>query len=367
MFWMPRSAGWACCASIASPICSTWPKCSANSRGPKGNRLTIVTNAGGPAVLATDALIGSGGELAEISAETIEALNQLLPAAWSHGNPIDILGDAGPERYAKSLEIAAKDPNSDGLLVVLTPQAMTDPTKTAEALKTVCEAGRTSRCWPVGWAGPRSRAGVDISEPRRHPRIPLSRHRRASVPIHVVATRTTCAGCTRRRRPRSPAICTDAAWPKTSSTGVQNAGRTLLTEFESKNLLAAYGIPTVDTRVATTADEAVAKAESIGFPVVLKLFSETITHKTDVGGVKLNLNSAEAVRDAFNTIQASVREKAGAEHFQGVTVQPMVKLSGGYEIIIGSRSIRSSARCCYSGWAANWSRCSRIAPWRCRR
>ncbi|HWP47138.1 MAG TPA: CoA-binding protein, partial [Candidatus Limnocylindrales bacterium] len=102
---------------------------------PRGPRLTIVTNAGGPGVLATDALIAEGGELAELSPETLESLNQLLPVYWSHSNPIDILGDADPQRYAKVLEIAAKDPNSDGLLVILTPQAMTDPTQTAEQLK----------------------------------------------------------------------------------------------------------------------------------------------------------------------------------------------------------------------------------------
>ena len=102
---------------------------------PKGRRLTILTNAGGPGVLATDALITNGGELTKLSTETMDAFNQLLPAAWSHNNPVDILGDASPERYSKALEIAAKDPNSDGILVVLTPQAMTDPTKTAEMLQ----------------------------------------------------------------------------------------------------------------------------------------------------------------------------------------------------------------------------------------
>src|SRR5262245_43772454 len=102
---------------------------------PQGNRLTIITNAGGPGVLATDALITSGGQLAELSSQTIEALNRILPAAWSHNNPVDILGDAGPDRYAQALEIAAKDPNTDGLLVMLTPQAMTDATRTAEHLK----------------------------------------------------------------------------------------------------------------------------------------------------------------------------------------------------------------------------------------
>jgi acetyltransferase len=103
---------------------------------PKGPRMTIVTNAGGPGVLATDALITEGGELTDIGPEAMKAYNELLPSAWSHNNPIDILGDAEPERYAKALEIAARDPNSDGMLVILTPQAMTDPTQTAEALKT---------------------------------------------------------------------------------------------------------------------------------------------------------------------------------------------------------------------------------------
>src|SRR5262249_37336095 len=102
---------------------------------PKGPRLLIVTNAGGPGVLATDALIATDGELGELSAESMKAFNDLLPAAWSRNNPVDILGDADPRRYAKSVEIAARDPNSDGLLVILTPQAMTDPTKTAEELK----------------------------------------------------------------------------------------------------------------------------------------------------------------------------------------------------------------------------------------
>ena len=125
---------------------------------PQGQRLTILTNAGGPGVLATDALMLRGGQLAELSPETIAALNKVLPAHWSHSNPIDVLGDASPERYAKALEIAAKDPNSDGLLVVLTPQAMTDPTQMAEELKPYARI----RDKPVlaSWmGGPRSHAG----------------------------------------------------------------------------------------------------------------------------------------------------------------------------------------------------------------
>ena len=128
---------------------------------PKGPRLTIVTNAGGPAVLATDALIEEGGEIADITPETIQALNGVLPAQWSHGNPVDILGDGGPDRYAKALEIAAKDPNSDGLLVVLTPQAMTDPTQTAEQLKPYAHS--TNKPLLAAWmGGPEVSAGSDI-------------------------------------------------------------------------------------------------------------------------------------------------------------------------------------------------------------
>jgi acetyltransferase len=115
----------------------------------------------------------------------------------------------------------------------------------------------------------------------------------------------------------------------------RSSGRTILTEYESKQLLAAYGIPTVDTRIAITEAEALQAAEQIGYPVVLKLYSFTITHKTDVGGVQLNLCDAAAVKSAFHTIQESVTERLGAEHFQGVTVQPMVKLDG-YELIVGS-------------------------------
>ena len=144
----PRAAS---CASTASPTSSTWPRCSPSSRARSGPRLTIVTNAGGPGVLATDALITGGGELAELSPRDDGGAQRRPAAAWSHNNPVDILGDAGPERYAKALEIAAKDPNSDGLLVILTPQAMTDPTQTAEQLKPLRQARRQ--------AGPRELDG----------------------------------------------------------------------------------------------------------------------------------------------------------------------------------------------------------------
>jgi acetyltransferase len=301
---------------------------------PKGNRLTIVTNAGGPAVLATDALIGSGGELSELAPETLEALNAFLPSAWSHSNPIDILGDGGPERYAQALEVAAKDPNSDGLLVVLTPQAMTDPTKTAEALKPYAKLGAK----PVlaSWmGGPEVQAGVDILNRADIPVFPYP-DTAARAFQYMWSYTYNLRGLYETPTATESGNIHGCRMADDLIRAVQNSGRTLLTEFESKNLLSAYGIPIVETRVARTADDAVEEAESMGFPVVLKLFSETITHKTDVGGVKLNLESAETVRNAFRAIETSVREKAGAEHFQGVTVQRMIKISSGYEIIIGS-------------------------------
>src|ERR671910_119462 len=209
---------------------------------PKGPRLTILTNAGGPAVLATDALIGNGGELTEISGETMGALNDFLPAPWSHNNPVDVLGDADPERYARTLETAAGDPESDGLLVILTPQDMTDPTATAERLAPYAQSTRK----PVlaSWMG-------------------------------------------------GPALA---------------AGDSILN---------GAGIPT------------------FGYPVVLKLDSETITHKTDVGGVRLNLQSADEVRRAYEDMESSITDNFSPGDFNGAAVQEMVSLDG-YELIVGS-------------------------------
>jgi acetyltransferase len=301
---------------------------------PLGPRLTIVTNAGGPAVLATDALIGSGGELSELAGETVESLNSFLPVHWSRGNPIDILGDAGADRYAKALEIAAKDPNSDGMLVVLTPQAMTDPTSTAEALKPYAKLGNK----PVlaSWmGGPEVQAGVDILNRAEIPVFPYPDT--AARAFHYMWSYTyNLRGLYETPASTESGNIHAGKVVDRLLTDVRNSGRTLLTEFESKNVLATYGIPVVETRIAETVDEAVQAAESIGFPVVLKLYSQTITHKTDVGGVQLNLSSRDAVVRAFKTIEATVTERAGAGHFQGVTVQAMANLSGAYEVIIGS-------------------------------
>ena len=151
---------------------------------PRGPRLMIVTNAGGPGVLATDALISDGGQLAELSAQTMEALNKVLPSHWSHNNPIDVIGDAGPDRYAAAVDIAAKDPNSDGLLVIMTPQGMTNATDIAE--KSSPTPSSTGKPILASWmGGAEGRGGREHSQPRRHSDVPLSGHSRARVQLHV--------------------------------------------------------------------------------------------------------------------------------------------------------------------------------------
>ncbi|MCL5099370.1 MAG: bifunctional acetate--CoA ligase family protein/GNAT family N-acetyltransferase [Candidatus Omnitrophica bacterium] len=302
---------------------------------PRGNRLAMITNAGGPGVLATDALIANGGELAELSKESFDALNKILPAHWSRNNPVDVLGDASPELYAKAVEIMAKDPNNDGILAILTPQAMTDATRTAEHLRPYAKAG--NKPFLASWMGGMSVAAGEAI--LNESGIPTYSYPDTAARVFDSMWRYSE---NLRALYETPMVRDDLA--DSSGTRAQaeklikkvlGSGRTILTEFESKELLASYGIPTVLTRIATAAAEAVKVAQEIGFPVVLKLYSETITHKTDVGGVQLNLTSAEAVEKAFKAIQQSVTEKAGVDHFMGVTVQPMIKLDG-YELIIGS-------------------------------
>jgi len=301
---------------------------------PKGPKLTILTNAGGPAVLATDALISSGGELAELSPKTHEELNQFLPPHWSRNNPIDILGDADAERYAKSLAIAAKDPNSDGLLVILTPQAMTDATGTAELLKKYAKVDKPVLASWMG--GPDIEAGERILNTANIPTFPYPDTAARAFQYMWSYTYNLRGLYETPIFPAGPEEKdSDRVKVREIIDNARSSGRALLSEHESKEVLSAYGIPTVASRIAKSAEEAVEAADEIGYPVVLKLHSETVTHKTDVGGVHLNLKTADAVKAAFDAIQVSVSEKASKDDFLGVTVQPMMKMFG-YELIIGS-------------------------------
>jgi len=300
---------------------------------PKGPRLAVVTNAGGPGVLAADSIIAAGGELAEISAATMDHLNQLLPPHWSRNNPVDILGDALPDKYAKVIETVAADTNNDGLLAILCPQGMSHPTVTAERLVPFAKGlGKpVLACW---MGGADMTPGIEIMN---RAGIPTFAYPDTAARIFYYMWRYSYLLRGLYETPVLPhgAEGPDRARAESIVEAVRKSGRTLLTEPESKELLACYGIPTAPTLEAHSAEEAVAKAEELGYPVVVKLLSHTITHKTEVGGVKLNLSSATAVRNAWSDIESSVREKAGAEHFLGVTVQPFFR-SEGYELILGS-------------------------------
>ncbi len=299
---------------------------------PRGPALCIITNAGGPGVMATDALVEDGGALAVLGPETKAALDEVLPPFWSHANPVDVLGDATPERYRQAVEVCSRDPNVQGLLVLLTPQAMTDPTATARELTPFARLEHK----PIlaVWMGGESVAAGQQALNRAG--IPTFSSPEAAIRafLHMVQYRRN-----QELLYETPAALPEEADPDQERVrrliaAVRGEGRTLLTEVEAKEVLAAYGIPVTPTVACKTADEAVTAARRIGYPVVVKLLSRTITHKTDVGGVRLNLGDDDAVRAAFRTIQANVAAK-GPAAFDGVSVQPMVKAKG-YELIVGS-------------------------------
>ena len=306
---------------------------------PAGPNLTIVTNAGGPAVLAADALVGAGGRLAELSPNTIEQLDAFLPPHWSRQNPVDILGAADAGRYRRAVSLAAADPATDGLLVILTPQGTTDPATVATQI--AAETGHRDKPIIASWMG-----GAEV-EPAaailNGAQIPVYAWPDAAARVFDLMWQYGANIKALYETPEAfdsedPEAVTQAAGRAEAArfvSTIRASGRTLLTEAESKGLLAAYGIPTVRTEIATSVDQAVAAARGIGYPVVLKLHSATITHKSDVGGVRLNLLNDAAVQDAWKSIADSVARAAGPERFLGATVQPMVHTDG-YELILGS-------------------------------
>jgi acetyltransferase len=310
----------------------------AHQPSPRGPGLAIVTNAGGPGVMATDALMLGGGQLASLSQESLDELSKVLPPYWSHGNPIDVLGDAPPERYEQAVTICAKDPNVQGILILLAPQAVTNPTETARRLARFAKIeGKPILASWMGGADVRAGRAVlgdagiatfDSPEAAIKAFLNLVQYRRNQELLYELP-----AALPEDWQP-------DQKRAQTLIDDVRQANRTLLTEFEAKELLRCYGIPTATTINARTADEAVVAAIQLGYPVVLKLWSEAITHKTDAGGVVLNLADAVAVRGAFAQIQDNVRRYAEQHQlkmnaFVGVTVQPMIRTKG-YELIVGS-------------------------------
>src|ERR1700733_14924603 len=231
---------------------------------PKGSRLTILTNAGGPGVLATDALVANGGELSKLSETTLQNLDEFLPAHWSHGNPVDVLGDADSERYAKAIELSANDPNSDGLLVILAPQGMTDPSEIAERLKLY--ATSSGKPLLARWMG-----GTSVAEGEAI----LNNAGIPTFPFPDTAARAFTYMWRYSQNLRSlyetPSLAEGPELASASRTGVDQiiagaraSGRFLLNEVESKAILSHYGIPTVETRIARSEIEAVQQASQIG-------------------------------------------------------------------------------------------------------
>jgi acetyltransferase len=300
---------------------------------PHGRALAIVTNAGGPGVMATDALMLAGGQVAALAPKTVAALNAALPPFWSHSNPVDVLGDATPDRYRIAAEECVRDPAADGLLVLLTPQAMTDPTATARA---VSDAVRNATkpvlaCW---MGGATVRPGRDVLAAAGIPTF--------DAPEPAIAAFLHMADYSRNQELlyETPQAIPGDWRPETAEVRsifaqARAAGRLLLTEVEAKAALAAYGLPVTPAVQCDDADRAVAAANHLGYPVVLKLSSTTLTHKTDDGGVQLNLSDEAAVRAAFATIRDNVARLARPEAFEGVTVQPMIR-DRGLELIVGS-------------------------------
>lgn len=305
---------------------------------PRGPALAIVTNAGGLGVMATDALVTAGGVLAELGPGTRAALDAALPPFWSHANPVDVLGDATPERYRRAVEACVNDAGVHGVLLLLAPQAMTNPAETARLL--VPFAHVEGKPVLAAWTGGESvRTGRDVLQRADMPTFDTPE---AAVRAFLHMVRFRRAQELLYETPAAvPDFQPDAGAVQRIIATARREGRRLLTEAEAKGLLAAYGLPVPATVAALTADEAIVAAESLGYPVVLKLHSKAITHKTDAGGVRLNLPDATAVRRAFDLIRtaaAAYAESHGlpaGEAFAGVTVQPMVR-SDGYELILGS-------------------------------
>ncbi|NNF34055.1 MAG: bifunctional acetate--CoA ligase family protein/GNAT family N-acetyltransferase [Saprospiraceae bacterium] len=300
---------------------------------PKGKRLAIVTNAGGPGVLATDHLIMHGGELAQLSKETFDKLNKVLPPAWSHNNPVDVLGDAGATKYKEATEAVLLDSDVDGVLVVLTPQAMTKPAEIAAEIVTLGK--RFDKPILASWMGEKDvDEGCNVLEDGG---IPVYR-----IPENAVNTFMSMYKYTRNIEAlyETPSTIPQSFAPNSEEThellsSIINSGRFVLTEDEAKQVLTNYEIPITRNGVASDEEEVKKLSKEIGFPVVMKIASPDITHKTDAGGVMLNIKNEEKALEAFNEIMTKAKEARPDADIKGVLVEEMINKK--YELIIGSK------------------------------
>ena len=301
-----------------------------------GNRLAIITNGGGPGVMAIDHAVDLGVNVASLSEQTIEQLNKVLPATWSHNNPVDIIGDATPERYRDAVTICMEDPGVDGALVILTPQAMTRPLEVAQSLIEI--AGKFNKPLLTSWMG-----DIQISEGRAafaQARIPTF-----STPESAVEAFSyiTAFYCNQRLLAQTPGPLSHHDEPDLEGARmlietVLAERRKVLSEMESKALLAAFRIPVANTVIARSPGEALLLAQQLGYPVAMKINSPDITHKSDAGGVKLNLMNAPAVRAAYNEIITEVKKNRPNAHIDGIAIQPMVVKPNGRELMVGVTS-----------------------------
>ena len=298
-----------------------------------GNRLAIVTNGGGPGVMATDRATDLGVELARLSDETLKTLNQELPAHWSRGNPVDLLGDADDRRYELGVSACLNDPNVDGVLVMLTPQAMTDAEACAQA---VLRAQQKSHklvlaCW-MGDGHVQSANALFVQH-----RLPAFNNPESSVEAFAFL-----ANYTRNQQllvqvpgPLSKSSKPDVEGARLIIESVLAEHRTLLNPLEAKALLRAFSIPVTTGINCHSANEALVAAETVGFPVVMKINSPDLTHKTDAGGVRLNISNAQAVRSTYHALLEEVENKAPHAIINGVLVEPMQSPRHARELLIG--------------------------------
>ncbi len=302
-------------------------------RIPKGPNLAIVTNAGGPGVMATDTLIGNNGKLCKLSDDTIKRLNDFLPPFWSHGNPIDVLGDATPERFSKTTEIVLEDKGVDAVLVILTPQAMTDPTKTATEVAKISE--HTTKPIMAAWLGGKSmRDGINVfnnsgiavyETPEQAIRafMTLVRYSRNLEALFETPEDIPLSFSYDRKKLREKFV--NDIFTKEET----------LSEDNSKALLNGYGIETTQPVFAKSEDDASKAAKKIGYPVVMKIQSPNISHKSDVGGVALNLGTEDMVRATYRTMLSSISKKVPDAKLEGVTIQTMIESKDSVELIFG--------------------------------
>ena len=302
---------------------------------PVGSGVGIITNGGGPGVMATDALSSYGIEPVVLKTETLEKFNAILPPFWSRGNPIDILGDASPQRWVQAIEICLSAREMDALVIIFVPQALTNGQVVARSIVELLSGKAHPPVFAVWMGGENAGGGTQVLN-------------KAGIPTYTTPERAIAAFqymySYRQNQKISkeipPKLTRSLVFDQQSARDIiQKAvgeGDTLLSEVQSKSVLKAYGIPVNRTEAARSPDDAVFLAEQIGYPVAMKIHSRHISHKSDAGGVKLSLRSEVDVRNAFGKIMANAHNYNPNAELEGVTVQPMLGLSD-YELILGTK------------------------------